>query len=584
MKKLMLTMLSVVGMMLFVALPAKACTSYYVGKDCTKDGTTMYGRTEDYSPKKDKVYKVIQPKKVGKNATFKDETGATTFQAPIKVETTYRYTICRDSEGAEDGYFGEFGTNTKGVSMSATTSASVAKTVGKFDPYIDAYESKVGGITEENLADYVLCQASSAREGVELLADVIDTVGAGEGDGLFIADQNEVWYFEILTGHNYCAIKMPSDKAAIIPNCFVISDVDLSDKANVVASPNLVKLAKNNGFYVAAQDGKGDINVKLSYSGKGYAAHNADRIRGGQYLLSGQDNTGIYDADYQDPFFTCKNVTVEKMYELAGYRYEGMNFGRNISYRIGSRRTAKAYKTEAQQPNSRAAYWIFRNIGYLCEETNDGDGPNRENYGKGVKQFYKAYMTKMEELQKNVNAQMLNVYKNDKKNLEYYATKLGIAIGNETMDFAKAMYMDIQTCKTNGTKYETSSLSADDIEYDLSMVTAPAKKADDTKPVTPAKPSAPARVQVRAKALKGKKVKVSLKKTAEAKGYEIVYSTNVNFTKKTTKKISTKNLTKTIKKLKKKKTYYIKARAYKLDGKTKVYGRWSLIRKVTIKK
>lgn len=43
MKKLMLTMLSVVGMMLFVALPAKACTSYYVGKDCTKDGTTMYG-------------------------------------------------------------------------------------------------------------------------------------------------------------------------------------------------------------------------------------------------------------------------------------------------------------------------------------------------------------------------------------------------------------------------------------------------------------------------------------------------------------------------------------------------------------
>ena len=98
------------------------------------------------------------------------------------------------------------------------------------------------------------------------------------------------------------------------------------------------------------------------------------------------------------------------------------------------------------------------------------------------------------------------------------------------------------------------------------------------------KPSAPARVQVRAKALKGKKVKVSLKKTAEAKGYEIVYSTNVNFTKKTTKKISTKNLTKTIKKLKKKKTYYIKARAYKLDGKTKVYGRWSLIRKVTIKK
>ena len=56
MKKLVLTMLSIAGMMLFTALPAKACTSYYVGKDCTKDGTTMYGRTEDISSRKDKVY------------------------------------------------------------------------------------------------------------------------------------------------------------------------------------------------------------------------------------------------------------------------------------------------------------------------------------------------------------------------------------------------------------------------------------------------------------------------------------------------------------------------------------------------
>ena len=93
MKKLVLTMLSIAGMMLFTALPAKACTSYYVGKDCTKDGTTMYGRTEDISSRKDKVYKVIQAKHVGKNAVYKDESGATEFQAPIKVDTTYRYTI-----------------------------------------------------------------------------------------------------------------------------------------------------------------------------------------------------------------------------------------------------------------------------------------------------------------------------------------------------------------------------------------------------------------------------------------------------------------------------------------------------------
>lgn len=621
MKKLVLTMLSIAGMMLFTALPAKACTSYYVGKDCTKDGTTMYGRTEDISSRKDKVYKVIQAKHVGKNAVYKDESGATEFQAPIKVDTTYRYTICRDNEGDEDGYFGEFGTNSKGVTMSATTSASAAKSIRQYDPYV-----KNTGITEENLTDYILCQASTAREGVEILADVMDTIGAGEGNGLFIADKNEVWYFEMLLGHNYCAIKMPSNKAAVIPNCLVIGDVDLSDKENVIASPNLVKVAKNNGFYVPAQDGKGDINVKLSYTGKGYSAGNADRIRGGQYLLNGQDNTAIYTDDYQDIFINVKNVTVEKLYELAGYRYEDMNFGRNISRVIGVKSSAechifqidssmpaelatvqwvcmgnadmstfvpfygalltdvsRAYKMEAHNYNSRAAYWIFRNVGFLCE-----DGDNRTAYGKGVKQFYTAYMTKMEELQKNVNAQMLNIYKNDKANLEYYATKLGIAIGDETMDFAKALYADIQTCKADGTTYEVSSLSADDITYDLSMVAAPAKKAESTtvtKPDTQIKKVvAPARVRVRAKALKGKKAKVNLKKVAQASGYEIMYSTNMNFTKKATKKVSTTKLTKTIRKLKKKKTYYIKARAYKLDGKTKVYGKWSLIKKVVIKK
>ena len=56
------------------------------------------------------------------------------------------------------------------------------------------------------------------------------------------------------------------------------------------------------------------------------------------------------------------------------------------------------------------------------------------------------------------------------------------------------------------------------------------------------------------------------------------------YAKTYTIKTSSKPNKKTIKKLKKKKTYYIKARAYKLDGKTKVYGKWSLIKKVVIKK
>ena len=38
----------------------------------------------------------------------------------------------------------------------------------------------------------------------------------------------------------------------------------------------------------------------------------------------------------------------------------------------------------------------------------------------------------------------------------------------------------------------------------------------------------------------------------------------------------------TIKGLKNKKTYYVKARDYKTIGKTKVYGKWSAVKKVSI--
>lgn len=86
------------------------------------------------------------------------------------------------------------------------------------------------------------------------------------------------------------------------------------------------------------------------------------------------------------------------------------------------------------------------------------------------------------------------------------------------------------------------------------------------------------------KSLKNKKKKkavASWKKVSKADGYQLQYATNKKF--KAKKNIQTKKTKYTIKKLKKK-TYYVRVRAYKLDGQKKVYGKWSKIKKVTIKK
>ena len=61
------------------------------------------------------------------------------------------------------------------------------------------------------------------------------------------------------------------------------------------------------------------------------------------------------------------------------------------------------------------------------------------------------------------------------------------------------------------------------------------------------------------------------------------YSTNKKFKKAKTKTAKKTNLT--IKKLKKKKTYYVRVRAYTLDASgKKVPGQWSAVKKVVIKK
>ena len=68
-----------------------------------------------------------------------------------------------------------------------------------------------------------------------------------------------------------------------------------------------------------------------------------------------------------------------------------------------------------------------------------------------------------------------------------------------------------------------------------------------------------------------------MKVVARANGYCVQYSTNKKFKKAKTKL--------TIKKLKKKKTYYIRVRAYRLDEKgKKIFGPYSKTKKIKIKK
>ena len=75
-----------------------------------------------------------------------------------------------------------------------------------------------------------------------------------------------------------------------------------------------------------------------------------------------------------------------------------------------------------------------------------------------------------------------------------------------------------------------------------------------------------------------------IKKVKNAAGYQYSYSVNKKFKKSMSKTKTTKKLTVTIKKLKKKKTYYVRVCAYSVTNKTKKYGKWSKVKKIKIRK
>ena len=97
-----------------------------------------------------------------------------------------------------------------------------------------------------------------------------------------------------------------------------------------------------------------------------------------------------------------------------------------------------------------------------------------------------------------------------------------------------------------------------------------------------AKTKAPAKPKISKAKTGKKKVTVTIKKVANAKGYEIRYSNKKSM--KGAKKKTTTAAKYTIKKLKSKKYVYIKVRAYTLDSTgSKVYGKLSARKKVYVK-
>ena len=313
--------------MTFLLLPiqaVQACCGFIIGRQLTKDGTTLFGRTEDYpyypnGGKHNKNYVVVDAKTYNEGDQIEDESNGFTYPHAVNE---MKYTATYDSARGDgsNGAFGEHGFNEAGVSMTATVTAIPNKKVLTTDPL------KENGLPEAAMLDVILPRVKTAREGVELLAKVIEEKGSAEGNVVVFADQNETWYMEILSGHQYVAVKVPEDKYAVFANTYYLGHVDLNDTENVIASKDVEKVAKESGNYKTDKDG--NFHIAKSYGPEKYAEGDRSRTYAGITLLDPDSKVTYEDDEYElfrSPTDPNKKYTLEDAFALQRNRFEHLN-------------------------------------------------------------------------------------------------------------------------------------------------------------------------------------------------------------------------------------------------------------------
>ena len=322
MKKILLRLMFLA--MLVALLPvhvAQACSAFIVGKDLTADGSTLFGRTEDYPYAPDggrhnQNYVVVPAKTYKDGDKIEDESNGFTYPH-LANEMKYTAVYDSDRDNGSNGNFAAHGFNELGVAMTATVSATPNDKVLKEDPLVK------DGLPEASLVDLALPRAKTAREVIETVAKVLDEKGSAEGNIIVAADKNELWYMEILSGHQYVAIKFPTNKYAVFANTYYLGHVDLNDKENVIASKDVEEVAKKADNYKTDKDGK--FMIAKSYGPDKYMERNRSRTYAGIKWMDPQAKVNYDDEAFdllREPTDPNKKYTVHDVIAEQRNRFE----------------------------------------------------------------------------------------------------------------------------------------------------------------------------------------------------------------------------------------------------------------------
>ena len=104
-------------------------------------------------------------------------------------------------------------------------------------------------------------RSRTAREAIQVMTDLVARYGYySEGETFTIADKNEVWVMEMVgkgpgsKGAVWVAMRIPDDCISAHANQSRITRFDMKDKKNVMYAKDVVKFAREKGYYKGQKD------------------------------------------------------------------------------------------------------------------------------------------------------------------------------------------------------------------------------------------------------------------------------------------------------------------------------------------
>ena len=296
---------------IFLSVSIDACTTVLVGKNASVDGSTMIARSEDLNTAWSKHFVV---RKENTNPShFVSKGNGFTLDLP---KEQLKYTATPEWDTSE-GLFEEDGINSKNVAMSATESATTKEEILKKDPYT------AHGIAEDSMLTVTLPYIDSARAGVERLGKIVAKQGAAETNGVIFSDKNEIWYMEILSGHQWAAVKVPDDCYAVIPNMLSIDSFDLKDKDSYLCSADLESFLEKNQLI----NTKRDISLRDIFADKSKdEKYNLPRIWDAQRKLTPSKKQKITDRSFEMFVKPDKPISIAETAYIMTLHFNGTEY------------------------------------------------------------------------------------------------------------------------------------------------------------------------------------------------------------------------------------------------------------------